>query len=232
MKIIGYIHTDFKEKFGIPRQSGLVRTPGRIVLEPPYNDPQALRGLEEFSHIWVIWDFSLAHGENSGKDDGDDCWTPTVRPPRLGGNKRVGVFASRSPFRPNHMGLSCLKIESIDVQAKGGPVIHVSGADMADKTPVYDIKPYIPYADCIQDAKGGFADGAPSTIQVEFGCHVPDMVTEEMTQCIRQILAQDPRPSYKDDAERIYGMSYGGLDIRFKGTKQKITVVDISEETR
>ena len=127
MKIIGYIHTDFKEKFGIPRQSGLVRTPGRIVLEPPYNDPQALRGLEEFSHIWVIWDFSLAHGENSGKDDEDDCWTPTVRPPRLGGNKRVGVFASRSPFRPNHMGLSCLKIESIDVQAKGGVPFGMSG---------------------------------------------------------------------------------------------------------
>ena len=220
---VARIHTDYQSKFGIPRQSGMTDSKGIIVFEPGFRNPDAVRGIEEFSHLWLLWVFS----ENVDKE-----FTPTVRPPRLGGNERRGVFATRAPFRPNHMGLSCLKIESIDVQAKGGPVIHVSGADMADKTPVYDIKPYIPYADCIQGAKGGFADGAPGTIQVEFGCHVPDMVTEEMTQCIRQILAQDPRPSYKDDAERIYGMSYGGLDIRFKGTKQKITVVDISEETR
>ncbi len=246
MKIIGHIYTGFNEKFGIPRQSGLVKTPGRIVLDRPYNDPQALRGLDDFSHIWVIWDFSLARRKRSGavtaendeipendvgvKNDGnpyEDGWSPTVRPPRLGGNKRVGVFATRSPFRPNHMGLSCLEIEKIEWDAKGGPVIHVLGADMADGTPIYDIKPYIPYADCITDAKSGFAAGEPEHIEVEFGCGIPGYVTGEKAEQIRQLLAQDPRPSYKDEPERIYGMSYGGFEIRFKGTKEKITVIDI-----
>lgn len=219
MKPIAHIYTDFKEKFGIPRQSGLAETKGRIIFEPPFNNPDAVRGLEEFSHLWILWDFSEAHGK-----DGE--WFPTVRPPKLGGNKRVGVFATRSPFRPNNIGLSCVKIKNIEIGEKG-PVINVIGADILDGTPVYDIKPYVPYADCITDAIGGFSEEAASVDKVEFEAEIPDSMDEDNLREIKEILRQDPRPAYHNDSERIYGMKYGKYDVKFRGNKQKITVCNI-----
>ncbi len=221
MEIIGYIHTDFVEKFGIPRQSGLVENGGIITFEPPYNKPDAIRGLEDFSHIWIIWDFPKAHRES------DEDWSPTVRPPRLGGNKRVGVFATRSPFRPNPIGLSCVEIEKIQIDDTKGPLIYVKGADLLDGTPIYDIKPYIPYADCKLEAKGGFAKEEPDQIEVEFQCTIPLEVDDHNKRIIEDILKQDPRPSYQKDAERVYGMKYADFEIKFKGDKTKIVVCDI-----
>ncbi len=201
---IAYIHTGFPEKFGIPRQSGLVAgAMGRIVFEPQYRHPDAVRGLEEYSHLWLIWDFSENH--RSG-------WNATVAPPRLGGKERVGVFASRSPFRPNPLGLSCVKLEGIE---EDGSVM-VSGVDMMDGTPIYDIKPYLPYADAHPDAKGGFTDRVGFTqLKVEIPAGLAEGIDEKLLADIRDILSQDPRTRHIHDEERIWGISYGGLNIRF-----------------
>lgn len=220
MEAIAHIHTDFKEKFGIPRQSGLVKSKGSIIFEPKYNNPEAVRGLEQFSHIWIIWDFSKAHREE---------WSPTVRPPRLGGNKRVGVFATRSPFRPNPIGLSCVKLLKIEMDSEQGIVIHVEGADLLDGTPIFDIKPYLPYADCIPGARGGFAQDTPAGVgEVVFQCQIPDGIERETLDTIVEVLKQDPRPSYHRDPKKVYGMSYGSWEIKFRADESRIYVSGIS----
>lgn len=178
-----------------------------IVFEPEYRNPEALRGLDEFSHIWLIWEFSEALR---------DTWSPTVRPPRLGGNKRVGVFASRSPFRPNGIGLSSVKLDSIELHPDFGSVLHVSGADLMDNTPIYDIKPYLPYTDCHRDAVGGFAEPLQGyALEVQFPDQLLCLIPEERREALLGVLAQDPRPSYQNDPQRIYGLEFGGYDIRF-----------------
>lgn len=222
-KTIARIHTGFPEKFGIPRQSGIVETPGYIVFEPPYNNPDAVRGLEEFSHIWLIWQFSQAV-----RDD----WSPTVRPPRLGGNTRVGVFASRSPFRPNPIGLSLVKLESIEYDHSLGPVLHVTGADILDGTPIYDIKPYLPYSEAKPDAEGGFAhrvmdDSMQVVLTEDADLEPAKEIPEEDLYTIKKLLAQDPRPRYQDDPERVYGMSYGEWEVKFTAGDGAIMVKSI-----
>ena len=223
LKTIAHIHTGFHEKFGIPRQSGIVETPGYIVFEPPYNNPDAVRGLEEFSHIWLIWQFSQAV-----RDD----WSPTVRPPRLGGNTRVGVFASRSPFRPNPIGLSLVKLESIEYDHSLGPVLHVTGADILDGTPIYDIKPYLPYSEAKPDAEGGFAhrvmdDSMQVVLTEDADLENAKEIPEEDLYTIKKLLAQDPRPRYQDDPERVYGMSYGEWEVKFTAGDGVIMVKSI-----
>lgn len=222
MKVIAKIRTDFKEKFGIPRQSGLVDSlRARIVFEPEYRVREALRGIEDFSHLWLIWEFSEAKRET---------WSPTVRPPRLGGNKRMGVFATRSPFRPNPLGLSSVKLIGIEHSESEGDVLIVSGADLMDGTPIYDIKPYLPFTDSHPDAKGGFADEKKA---YEAEVIIPETVTAGIDKSriteIRDLLREDPRPSYRDDEEREYGMSYAGLEISFKATGSTIEVVEIKK---
>lgn len=222
-KTIARIHTGFPEKFGIPRQSGIVETPGYIVFEPPYNNPDAVRGLEEFSHIWLIWQFSQAV-----RDD----WSPTVRPPRLGGNTRVGVFASRSPFRPNPIGLSLVKLESIEYDHSLGLVLHVTGADILDGTPIYDIKPYLPYSEAKPDAEGGFAhrvmdDSMQVVLTEDADLEPAKEIPEEDLYTIKKLLAQDPRPRYQDDPERVYGMSYGEWEVKFTSGDGAIMVKSI-----
>lgn len=207
-KIIARIHTDFPTKFGIPRQSGLVSAlKSMIVFEPEYRNPEALRGLDGFSHIWLIWGFSEAEcGE----------WSPTVRPPRLGGNKRMGVFATRSPFRPNSLGLSSVKLDKIELHPDFGTVLHVSGADLMDNTPIYDIKPYLPYTDSHPDAVGGFADPVKdNTLEVEFPEEWLRLIPENKREALLEVLANDPRPSYQNDPERIYGFEFAGFEIKF-----------------
>ena len=221
MKIIGHIETDFKEKFGIPRQSGLVKeSRGRIVFEKEYNVPEAFRGLEDFSHIWVLWQFSEAVRET---------WSPTVRPPLLGGNKRMGVFATRSPFRPNSVGLSALKLENVEFSEKEGVVLHVSGADLLDGTPIYDIKPYLPYADSIPDAAGGFTESLEERrLEVEFPEALLEKVKEEKRKALVAVLAADPRPSYQNDPEREYGMSFAEYEVKFKADGKNLTVTSVN----
>ena len=206
IEIIARIYTDFPEKFGIPRQSGLVpELAGEIVFEPKYRNPDALRGIEGFSHLWLIWEFSKS------KQDG---WSATVRPPRLGGNVRMGVFATRSPFRPNPLGLSCVKLEGVEHDAVRGSVIRVSGVDMLDGTPIYDIKPYVPHADLHPDAVGGFADARRDyAVKVEFPEPLLAMVPEEKRGALLGVLAGDPRPSYQDDPERVYGFGFAGFEV-------------------
>ena len=208
MKVIAHIRSDFKEKFGIPRQSGLVEAlRAEVVFEPEYRNADALRGLEGFSHIWLIWQFSRAVRED---------WSPTVRPPRLGGNTRLGVFATRSPFRPNPIGLSCVRLEGLRQDPALGTVLVVSGADLLDGTPIYDIKPYLPYADCRPEATGGFAASAPEgKLRVEFPEDLLETVPVDKRDALIGVLSQDPRPSYHDDPERVYGMSFGGMEVRF-----------------
>ena len=208
MKIIAHIRTDFATKFGVPRQSGLVDAlKARIVFEEEYRVTEAVRGLEEFSHIWVIWQFSGAIRPD---------WSPTVRPPRLGGNTRMGVFATRSPFRPNPIGLSCLKLEKIEHSPQFGPVLWVSGADLVDGTPIYDIKPYLPYADYRPQAVGGFAAAAPEKkLQVRDEAGLADRLPPEKWAALRGVLEQDPRPSYQKDPDRVYGFEFGGWQVRF-----------------
>ncbi len=220
---IARIHTDFPTKFGIPRQSGLVKElQGRVVFEPEYRNPEAVRGLEDFSHIWLIWEFSKA------KRDG---WSPTVRPPRLGGNIRKGVFATRSPFRPNPIGLSVVKLERVEIHKELGPILHVSGADLMNGTPIFDIKPYIPYADCIPDAKGGFTDDVEnSLLEVNFPAELLYFIPQEKQKALLQILALDPRPSYQDDEERVYGLEFAGWDVRFRVKGRVINVMEVVEK--
>lgn len=207
MKPIAHIRTDFSEKFGIPRQSGLVPgLCGRVVFLPAYRNPDALRGLEGYSHVWLLWEFSEAKREN---------WSPTVRPPRLGGNRRMGVFATRSPFRPNPIGLSCVRLEKIEETEKG-PVIFVRGADLLDGTPILDIKPYLPLADCHPQATGGFAETVQDyALTVSIPEEIEKAILPEDLAVIREILAEDPRPSYQSDPTRIYHMDYAQYSLSF-----------------
>ena len=227
MKVIAHIHSDFPTKFGIPRQSGLVESlKAKIVFEPEYRNSDALRGMEEYSHLWLIWEFSEAKR---------DTWSPTVRPPRLGGNKRMGVFATRSPYRPNPIGLSCVKLEAIDFATENGPVIIVSGADLLDGTPIYDIKPYLPFADSRPDAIGGFADTVKGDqLQVQCSEEVMLQIPKQHRQAVIDILAQDPRPHYQQDPTRIYGMEYANMEIKFRVEDTTLVVCEIirKEETR
>ena len=222
MKItpIAYIKSDFPEKFGIPRQSGLVEElTATVVFQPPYRVPDALRGLEGFSHLWLIWEFSQARRES---------WSPTVRPPRLGGNKRLGVFATRSPFRPNPLGLSCVRLLEIRQDREQGTVLVVSGADLLDGTPIYDIKPYLPYADCKPEAVGGFA-ARPKGADLAVDCSpaLLDRVPEDKRAALLAVLAQDPRPQYQDDPERVYGMAFAGLEVKLRVAGERLTVTEI-----
>lgn len=216
MKIIARIRTPFKTKFGIPRQSGVAaEVKGEIVFEPDYRETEAVRGLEGFSHIWLIWCFTEAVS---------DKWSPTVRPPRLGGNVRMGVFATRSPFRPNPIGLSSVKLERIEYTADRGPVLHVRGADLMDGTPIFDIKPYVAYADSHPAASGGFTDTAEfKKLRVE----LDDGVSEPLPEGLFEVLENDPRPRYHDDPERVYGMEYGGREVKFRVRGDILTVIEI-----
>ena len=220
MKAIAHIHTDFPTKFGIPRQSGIIASlQGKIVFEPEYRIAEAVRGLEDFSHIWLLWEFSEAVR---------DRWSPTVRPPRLGGNVRKGVFATRSPFRPNPIGLSSVRLEHIDIDPDLGPVLYVSGADLMDGTPIYDIKPYIAYTDSHPDAVSGFASTpAEFLLQVDFPEDLLIKVQPELRKSLIEVLAHDPRPQYHDDPERIYGMAFGGMEVKFKVEESQLTVVEV-----
>ena len=222
MKIIAHIRTDFPTKFGIPRQSGIVDAlRARIVFEPEYRNPDALRGLEGFSHIWLIWQFS---------EGIRDTWSPTVRPPRLGGNTRMGVFATRSPFRPNPIGLSSVKLEQVDLHTPDGPVITVSGADLMDGTPIYDIKPYLPYADSHPEAEEGFARPVRDiALQVDIPSEWLACVPEERREALMGVLAHDPRPSYQNDPERIYGMAFADMEIKFRVQDTILTVCEITK---
>ena len=218
---IAYIHTDFKEKFGIPRQSGRVPSlEAKIVFTPEFRNADALRGLEKFSHLWLLFDFSLAHKET---------WSPTVRPPRLGGNKRVGVFASRSPFRPNPIGLSCVKLLRIEQTENEGSVLIVSGADLLDGTPILDVKPYLPYADSIPSAAASYADEHKNDcIEVVFPQTLLDKIPVKKQAGLIDCLADDPRPSYQDD-ERSYGMRFADFEIKFHVKGDVLTVTDVEK---
>lgn len=220
MKIIARIQCDFKEKFGIPRQSGLVpQTRARIVFEPEYRNPDALRGIETYSHLWLIWAFSKAERET---------WSPTVRPPRLGGNTRLGVFATRSPFRPNAIGLSSVTLEEVILSSPEGPVLIVGGADLLDGTPIYDIKPYLPYVDSHPDARGGFTERtADYALEVVFPDELLDRIDEDKREALCGVLAGDPRPSYQNDPTRVYGVRYADYNVKFTVDSGVLTVVDV-----
>ena len=209
MKVIGHIRTDFPSKFGIPRQSGLIDgLKGKIILEPEYRNPQVYKGIEEFSHIWLLWEFSEAKKEH---------WSATVKPPRLGGKKRMGVFATRAPFRPNNIGLSCVKLDRVEQDEKDGPVLWVAGVDLLDGTPIYDIKPYIPLTDCHPEASEGYTrETKIHDLKVEFPEELLNQYPEEKRQAVLGILAQDPRPTYFQDPERVYGVPFAGFDVKFR----------------
>ena len=220
MKIIARIYTEFDEKFGIPRQSGLVaETVGKIVFEPEYRNPEALRGIDGYSHLWLIWQFSEAVR---------DTWSPTVRPPRLGGNKRMGVFATRSPYRPNPIGLSSVRLIEVKHTETEGTVLLVGGADLLSGTPIYDIKPYLAFTDSHPDAVGGFADDVKEyEIEVEISEGARGRLSEDEEKKLVALLRQDPRPSYKPEDEKIYGMKLGGKEIKFKYENCKLLVTEI-----
>ena len=222
IQIIARMRSDFATKFGIPRQSGLVEElRSTIVFEPEFRNPDALRGIEDFSHLWIIWQFSEAVRQG---------WSPTVRPPRLGGNTRMGVFATRSPFRPNNLGLSSVKLLGIEHTAEFGTVLHVGGADLMDGTPIFDIKPYIPYGDCHVDATGGFTDKAGEfLLQVDFPAHLLAVLPEEKREAAMGVLSHDPRPSYQRKPDRVYGLTFAGYDIRFKVNDDILTVVEVEK---
>lgn len=222
IKPIAHIYTDFPEKFGIPRQSGLAKSlRGRIVFEPEYRNQDALRGLDGFSHIWLIWEFSANRTTSP--------WQPVVRPPRLGGNNFMGVFATRSPFRPNPLGLSCVKVDSIELSTPDGPVINVLGADLMDGTPIYDIKPYIRYADSRPEAVCGYVDALEErSLKVVFPSGLSDRIADKtIIPSLMETLRLDPRPSYHNDPERVYGLSFSGYNVRFKVVEAVLTVTDI-----
>lgn len=223
LKPIAHIKSPFPEKFGVPRQSGLIEgLRAQILFLPEYRSPEAVRGLEGFSHLWLIWQFSQVP---AGK------WSPTVRPPRLGGNKRVGVFASRSPFRPNPLGLSCVELESIELNGPEGPVLQVLGADLVDGTPIFDIKPYLPSADCKPEARGGFTDEKSwQQLEVEFPPELLERVPEEQRQALTAVLAADPRPHYQHDPERVYGMGFGGMEVRFTVEGHRLLVRSVERK--
>lgn len=220
MKIIARIHSDFPTKFGVPRQSGLVESlQAAVVFEPEYRSADAVRGLDAFSHIWLIWEFS---------ESKRDTWSPTVRPPRLGGNARMGVFATRSPFRPNPIGLSCVRLERIELHPELGPVLHVSGADIMDGTPIYDIKPYIPYADSHPDASAGFTGQVDmQPLRVEIPPTLLGLLPPDRREALTGVLAQDPRPRYQTSPDRVYGLEFAGFDVRFTVDGGTLTVREI-----
>jgi len=221
LNCIAHIRTDFPSKFGIPRQSGLVdELEGTVVFAPEYRDPSALRGLEGYSHIWLIWEFSESKPEK---------WSPTVKPPRLGGNKRVGVFATRSPFRPNPLGLSCVRLMGIEMGTPEGPVLHVAGADLLDGTPIFDIKPYLPYVDSHPEASGGFTDGIDyRLLKVDFPEALLSGIPEDKREALIQVLAQDPRPGYRHGEDgRRYGVCFAGFDVRFTVDAEVLRVVEV-----
>ena len=222
IKPIARIHTDFSEKFGVPRQAGLAPSlTGKIVFEPEYRNIRAVKELDGFSHIWLIWEFSQCT---------DSKFSPTVRPPRLGGNKRVGVFASRSPFRPNRLGLSCVKIEKIETDGENAPIITVSGVDMTDGTPIYDIKPYIPIADCIPTASEGYtAQTKEYKISVSCDENLLSIIPENKRQALLELLSNDPRPAYNDEEGKEYGVTFAGFNIRFKYENNGLSVIQIKE---
>ena len=222
IQVIARMHSDFATKFGIPRQSGLVEElRSTIVFEPEFRNPDALRGIEEFSHLWIIWQFSEAVRQG---------WSPTVRPPRLGGNTRMGVFATRSPFRPNNLGLSSVKLLGVEHTAEFGTVLHVGGADLMDGTPIFDIKPYIPYGDCHPEATGGFTDRAEEfLLQVDFPEELLKILPVEKQEAAMAVLSHDPRPSYQRKPDRIYGLTFAGFDIRFKVSEDVLTVVEVNK---
>ena len=221
MKHIAHIRSDFPTKFGIPRQSGLVdELRSTIVFEPEFRNADALRGIEGFSHLWLIWEFS----ESVGKP-----WSPTVRPPRLGGNTRLGVFATRSPFRPNPVGLSCVRLIGVE-QTKDGAVLQIAGADLMDGTPIYDIKPYVPYADCQPNALGGFTTTADDfLLTVDFPAELLNKIPENRRDALLAVLSHDPRPSYQSDPERIYGMEFAGFDIHFRVKEKSLCVTEVKQ---
>ena len=225
LRPIARVHTDFGSKFGVPRQSGLVPELTAVLeFEPEFRSPEAVRGLESYSHIWLIWQFS----ENAGRG-----WSPTVRPPRLGGNRRVGVFASRSPFRPNPLGLSCVRLLELRQDRARGPLLFLGGADLVDGTPVYDIKPYVPYADSHPEAAGGFTDEvAWHPLEVEFPPELLERVPAEKRSALRGVLAMDPRPAYQEDPERTYGFSFAGLELRFSVAEGKLRVLTAEPESK
>ena len=216
MHPIAHIESCFATKFGIPRQAGIVDTPARIVFEPEYRVPEAVRGLEDFEYIWLIWQFSEAVRQG---------WSPTVRPPRLGGNRRMGVFATRSPFRPNALGLSSVRLTGIEQHATLGAVLHVTGADLMDSTPIYDIKPYLPYTDSHPDARSGFAPQAADTLlEVQCPQELLEVLPPALRPSLTALLAHDPRPQYQHDPGRLYGMEYGGCEIKFRVTGRTAVV--------
>lgn len=221
IKVIARIQNDFHTKFGIPRQGSCVEgVQSRIIMEPPYRVWEAFRGLEEFSHLWLVWEFSEAIRAD---------WSPTVRPPRLGGNVRKGVFATRSPFRPNPIGLSAVRLDSLVKDEKLGPVLYVSGADLMDGTPIYDIKPYLPYADSCPQATGGFTDHLEARkLQVEIPGELMDKIPKDKQAGLIAVLREDPRPRYQHDPDRVYGLAFGGMDIHFKVQKETLRVLDIT----
>ena len=223
MKVIAHIRSDFSSKFGVPRQSGLVDSlEAAIIFEPEYRNADAVRGMEGFSHLWLIWAFNQAVR---------DTWSPTVRPPRLGGNIRMGVFATRSPFRPNPIGLSSVRLDRVEITAEHGPVIYVRGADLVDGTPIFDIKPYIPYADSHPEAVGGFASApAGETLTVVIPPEQLKKVPESRREALRGVLAQDPRPHYQNDPNRVYGFQFAGMEVRFSVAEQTLTVLEITPQ--
>ena len=221
MRPIATMRSDFPSKFGIPRQSGLVESlRSTIVFEQDYRNPNALRGLDDYSHLWIIWQFSETVRNE---------WTPTVRPPRLGGNTRLGVFATRSPFRPNNIGLSCVKLIGIEQTMEFGAVIHVSGADLLDGTPILDIKPYIPYADAHPNASGGFTDNAEDfLLEVHFPAQLLEKLPVDKQEAAVDVLSHDPRPSYHNDPQRVYGLPFAGFDIRFRVDGKTLCVIEVN----
>ncbi len=223
MKAIAHIKTDFNTKFGAPRQSGVVKlAKGRIVFKKEYRDISAFRGLEDFSHIWVLWEFSMAKTER---------WSPTVRPPLLGGNKKMGVFATRSPYRPNSIGLSAVKLERVEISKTDGPVLVVSGCDMMDGTPIFDIKPYLPYADSIPEASGGFTENLNKReLYIEFPREFLDKIPTEKQDVVIEVLKNDPRPSYQKDSSRVYGIEFAGYEIKFSVEDGHLFVLSVENQ--
>lgn len=221
LKTVARMESEFPSKFGVPRQSGLVEElRGRVVFEPEYRNPDALRGIEGFSHLWLVWGFHMAQREG---------WSATVRPPRLGGNERMGVFATRSPFRPNPLGLSCVKLEGVELHTPKGPILHVSGGDLVNGTPIYDVKPYVPYADCHPEAKEGFAPAPEKRLKVVISPEVEKKIPPGRVEALLGVLSCDPRPHYQEDPDRVYGMAFAGLEVKFTVAGEVLTVADISE---
>ncbi|MCQ2558090.1 MAG: tRNA (N6-threonylcarbamoyladenosine(37)-N6)-methyltransferase TrmO [Oscillospiraceae bacterium] len=216
---IAVMHTDLPDKFGVPRQAGIVEElEGTIIFEPEFRVDDALRGIEEFSHLWIIWQFHKAVRSE---------WSPTVRPPRLGGNVRMGVFATRSPFRPNNIAMSCVRLLGVERTAENGTVLRVAGVDMMDGTPILDIKPYIPYADSHPEASSGFAPDSGYQLEVNFAPGLEEQIPEEKRAALRGVLENDPRPRYQNDSERVYGMDFGGMNIRFRVEENRLLVTEI-----